>query len=588
VSFSGDGRTESVKQQLSRSYNEKVKRNMAALESIVKTLILCGRQNLAIRGKTDDRSNFMALLEFRAEHDVSLREHMKSAPNNSQYLSHRIQNELIHLIGVQLQETILRPCREAPFFSLIIDETTDVSVKEQVSFIILFVSSDGLRHEEFIGFEETADTTGETLFNLVCRKLENLGLDMSKLVGLGFDGAANMSGKVKGLQARISAKVPTAQYVHCRAHCLNLAIMHCCREPMVRNLYSIVSEVVKFISNSPKRSHVYMSVDPSSDRLKRFCPTRWGRHEETLHRFLDNISTVVNTLNTIFNESSDRDSACKAQGFLGAILSFQFLITLVVVKHYMAFTKPLSLSLQEVDMNLMRAAQECSELINFLKAKRSDETVFASLFDTAVELATKLGVEVNAPRNASAQRNRSNAPSRTTAEYYIRNLHHPFLDHLIEELTSRIGSCGNRVHAQLLLPENVRSISHSQIEVLKSEYSHFIDLSDFDSELEMWKWKHSESKRISLQECIRMTQHSYPNLNRIFSVLLTMPVTSSSAERSFSALKRLKSYMRSTTGADRLTSLALLHIHPEKDIDIGRVLKAFDQSGHRRISIAFS
>ena len=52
-------------------------------------------------------------------------------------------------------------------------------------------------------------------------------------------------------------------------------------------------------------------------------------------------------------------------------------------------------------------------------------------------------------------------------------------------------------------------------------------------------------------------------------------------------MKRLKSYMRSTTGADRLTSLALLHIHQEKDIDIERVLKAFDQSGHRRISMAF-
>lgn len=48
------------------------------------------------------------------------------------------------------------------------------------------------------------------------RELENLGLDMSNLVGLVFDGVANKSGKIKALQVRISAKIPTAQYVRCR------------------------------------------------------------------------------------------------------------------------------------------------------------------------------------------------------------------------------------------------------------------------------------------------------------------------------------------------------------------------------------
>ena len=84
-------------------------------------------------------------------------------------------------------------------------------------------------------------------------------------------------------------------------------------------------------------------------------------------------------------------------------------------------------------------------------------------------------------------------PPRNISEYYIRN-----------RIILSKNSPGNRVHAQLPLAENVRSISQSQIEVLKSEYSHIIDLSDFDSELEMRKGKHSDSKAISLEEC-RMT-----------------------------------------------------------------------------------
>ena len=43
--------------------------NRAILESIIKCLILCGKQNIPIRGNVQESSNFMALLSFRAETD---------------------------------------------------------------------------------------------------------------------------------------------------------------------------------------------------------------------------------------------------------------------------------------------------------------------------------------------------------------------------------------------------------------------------------------------------------------------------------------------------------------------------------------
>ena len=47
----------------------------------------------------------------------------------------------------------------------------------------------------------------------------------------------------------------------------------------------------------------------------------------------------------------------------------------------------------------------------------------------------------------------------------------------------------------------------------------------------------------------------------LLSVLLTVPVTNAEAERSFSAVKRLKSYLRSTINQERLNGLALLAVH---------------------------
>ena len=54
-----------------------------------------------------------------------------------------------------------------------------------------------------------------------------------------------------------------------------------------------------------------------------------------------------------------------------------------------------------------------------------------------------------------------------------------------------------------------------------------------------------------------------------------MPVSSAMAERSFSALRRLKTYVRSTMTAPRLNHIALLHIYQErtdnlKDDDVVR------------------
>ena len=55
-----------------------------------------------------------------------------------------------------------------------------------------------------------------------------------------------------------------------------------------------------------------------------------------------------------------------------------------------------------------------------------------------------------------------------------------------------------------------------------------------------------------------------PNIFSAVVIMATMPVSSCEAERSFSALRRIKNYMRTRTGQDRLSSLTLLHL--ERDI----------------------
>ena len=63
-------------------------------------------------------------------------------------------------------------------------------------------------------------TDGETLFNLIVNKLSELGIDLEKIIGLGFDGASNMSGGTKGVAARFKDVSPMSTYIHCYSHLL--------------------------------------------------------------------------------------------------------------------------------------------------------------------------------------------------------------------------------------------------------------------------------------------------------------------------------------------------------------------------------
>ena len=69
----------------------------------------------------------------------------------------------------------------------------------------------------------------------------------------------------------------------------------------------------------------------------------------------------------------------------------------------------------------------------------------------------------------------------------------------------------------------------------------------------------------------------FPNLHTLLVILCTLPVTTATAERSFSGLRRLKTYLRSTMTHTRLTGLAHLNINRDIHITSKEVVDKFAQ-----------
>lgn len=76
----------------------------------------------------------------------------------------------------------------------------------------------------------------------------------------------------------------------------------------------------------------------------------------------------------------------------------------------------------------------------------------------------------------------------------------------------------------------------------------------------------------------------FSEIGTLLKLLLVMPATNAVSERSFSALRRIKSYLRSTMTQDRLNHLMVLHIHRDltDSLDLKACANAFvDKDPHR-------
>ena len=275
----------SVNNQLQKVTNAEITNNSYIIKCIAETVLFCGRQCIALRGHRDDstasscnKGNFLALLDYSIKFgNVTLEKHLKEAGRNALYTSKTIQNQVIECIGEHIRDNIVGEVKEAKWFSLLCDEVTDISIKEQLSIVLRFVDSNCDIREEFIDFVYTDRITGWIIASKLRDTLARYDIDLLNCRGQGYDGASNMS-SAGGVQGLISADTSKTVYMHCNSHILNLCIVQACSLSYIRNMNSTVTESAYFFNNSAKRQGFLETVvdKETSAKVKDLCRTRWA------------------------------------------------------------------------------------------------------------------------------------------------------------------------------------------------------------------------------------------------------------------------------------------------------------------------
>ncbi|XP_056631477.1 zinc finger MYM-type protein 1-like [Diorhabda sublineata] len=430
------------------------------------------------------------------------------------------------MYGSAIQEELIGRVKQSGFFAVLADETQDVSRHEQLSLCLRYVdcsSGKALIREDFLEFVHVSDVTAAALASTIMQRLKSFGLDLKNLVGQGYDGAAVMSGRLKGVRTIITNKYPRAQFVHCAAHTLNLVLAHSCQIPAIRNCIGTIKSIINFFRQSALRDGLLKKtadeIGAPHSTLISLCETRWTEKHTAVERFSEMFPVVLATLQAL--QESEREVATQAYQLQVAMENSQFIVSMINLRN---------------------------------------EQEFSNLFEEARKLSS---TDISAPRVSGRQINRSNIPGQTAEVYYRQNVFYPFIEHVTTEFDARFKSHEEAISGiQLLLPNQTQNTEAAKkcIVGIGATFLSEVEIKGLVSEYELWHnhWSNQEKPSTVLEAMDGCDELFFPTVKKLLQILATLPVSTATPERNFSTLKRLKTYLRNRMGDERLTGLALM------------------------------
>ncbi|KAK4590852.1 hypothetical protein RGQ29_021158 [Quercus rubra] len=300
--------------------------------------LLC--RGLAFRGHdksqgSSDKENFLEFVQFLGDHNESINEVLQTAPKNCKLTHSEIQKDIVNTIASETSKAIIKDLDNG-FFSILVDESRDISVKKQMFLVLRYVNKKGTIIERFLGIVHVASTTALSLKCAIEFLLCEHNLSLSNLRGQGYDGASNMQGDINGFKTLILKENKSAFYVHCFAHQLQLTLV-----AVAKNHINITEFF--YVRRDALRDAQFAEIKEDLENgtnLKRPGDTRWGSYYRTILNLILMFSIVVDVLE-IIEEDGLSDQKVDARFIIRSILSFEFVFALHLMKNILGITNEL-------------------------------------------------------------------------------------------------------------------------------------------------------------------------------------------------------------------------------------------------------
>ena len=595
-----------IAETLQRELTKQKSENRQMLLKILSNIRFLARQSIAIRGDGDEEnSNFIQLFKLRGEDDPKFAKWLEK--KTDKYVSANIQNELLKVMGLQVLRDIATSLHSAEFYSIMVDETTDVSNKEQAVLCFRWVSDDLIAHEDFVGLYGIENTEAKTLVNMILDVLTRLNLSIKKLRGQCYDGASAMSGPRSGVAKQIRDLESRAVYTHCYGHSLNLACMDTIKSSKVmQEALDITAEITKLVKLSPRRGTIFQRLKdelaPLDPGIRVLCPTRWTVKAKALKSIVDNFEVLQHLWEESLEYVKESEMRARILGVSDRMMKFDFFFGAILGETVLSHSDNLSRTLQKGDISASEGQGVAEMTVTCLKTLRTDDN-FALFWSKVTKKATQLNIDEPAlPRKGkrTVRYESGNAAPEfhTSIEGYYRQAYFEVLDVICSTIEDRFRQPGYQLYSnleQLLLKAVCKENYSSEFDFVTKFYGPDLNVHALEMQLQIFATNFiMEGKKTSIKDILKYLRNISSAQRALLSeiciiakLILVMPATNAVSERSFSALRRVKTYLRSTMKQTRLNHLMILHVHKDitDSLNLNDIGNEFVRCSEHRLSV---
>ena len=291
--------------------------------------------------------------------------------------------------------------------------------------------------------------------------------------------------------------------------------------------------------------------------MTKFCETRWSEQYEAVQSITENIFPIVNCLESISRNQNSQLSS-QASELLFQIRAPEALFPLFVARKILSICKPLVMKLQSTDMNIFDSIDlitlTCNQLSMLIEGTDNQQS-FNTLYTGYVKAA----------RQIEAFQNRRSLSSTGEHQKALRTEYFMAVSKVKEDLLTRVGK--NEREMATLSGILGQCFGDDKIKEMLDKFGTLLDIENTDSnvesvsgELAMFKLNFPEMRdfKLAIKNC-----QNFPLLSKIFRLVCVATSSNATSERSFSGLRRIKTFNRARMTEERLTSISIMAMNPD-------------------------
>lgn len=566
------------------------------LRSLFEVVVMLGKQSIPLVADKISvtelkSSNLQALLDYRMNAgDEALMKRFEATAVNTEYLSATQQSQLLDVCENTVREEMLMEVRESRFFSLVTGDLVEFSNEKHLPLFLRYVNQQNVLREEFLDFVPFDGDEPALVERLEAQLTDRWGLSMEDCRGQAHKATGTSTTKMKAVAVLLMEKYPLALHMPCSHMALNIHLANSLPFPNVQVVMETLRRIGAFFRTPLTQDELEKAISIHHQKneekgmaLKQACVSGWTEQHNVFDLLVDLLPPLLLCLDIIRDNDDGKfvgSVTSDAYSIAETLADFEVVVTIVILKNVLTFTRAFGRNLQGETLDVFFAANSLTAVLHSLNEVNDNIDVYHEFwYEEAVSMATVMDVPVRIPRLFLRKQRAADVGEIQAEPYFKEYVTVAIIRGVMQEVEDMF--CETNLKALKCLSLVPAVMGQMKFNTTEENYADVYrhDLPNPDTlpaELHCWriKWKH-RGKEVRLPTTIHETLQLpdvkfFPNVNSFLKVLSTLPVLKLEENKSDRASERLQAYFDSMPAKQWNKSLAMLNIntHVKHDLDV--------------------